>query len=202
MFNTGIATKLRSIRDSLLYSEIAYVPTAYEKPKKLIESKSKAWVGLESILWDIIRFSNCQTKHALEFGVEFGYSSSALSNYFEKVTGVDIFTGDEHAGFYGDIFLSTKENLKDFTNIELIKSDYRDFIKENNSHYDLIHVDIIHTYEATYECGLWSANHSTVTIFHDTQSFRDVKRAVADIAKMTGKTFYNFKEYNGLGIVL
>ncbi|MCZ8021379.1 MAG: class I SAM-dependent methyltransferase [Chryseotalea sp.] len=202
MFNTGIATKLRSIRDNILFKELKYVPTSIEKPRHLIQSKSQAWVGLESIVKDIIQFSNCQTNHALEFGVEFGYSSSALSNYFKKVTGVDIFTGDEHAGFHGDIFELTKSNFKDFPNIELIKSDYRDFIKDNAQQYDLIHVDIVHTYEATYECGLWSAQHSTVTIFHDTESYRDVKRAVAAIAKATHKKFYNYKKYNGLGIVI
>ncbi len=202
MFNTGIATKLRSIRDSIVYNEINYVPTIIERPKNLIHSKSQAWVGLESILKDITNFSGCENNHALEFGVEFGYSSSALSNYFTKVTGVDIFTGDEHAGFHGDIYELTRNNLKDYTNVELIRSDYRDFIKGNEQHFDLIHVDIIHTYEATYECGLWSAQHSTVSIFHDTESYKDVKRAVADIAKACNKKFYNYKKYNGLGIII
>ncbi|NJM26393.1 MAG: class I SAM-dependent methyltransferase [Bacteroidia bacterium] len=151
-------------------------------PSRLIDSQSQAWVGLEKIILDIIEFSSIKTERALEFGVEFGYSSAVLANYFKQVRGVDIFTGDDHAGHFGDIYELTRSNLRDFDNIELIRSDYRDFIRSHDERYDFIHVDIIHTYDDTYACGLWSAQHSDCTIFHDTQSFPDVKRAVADIA--------------------
>lgn len=171
-------------------------------PPRLIVSESQAWVGLEQILDDIIRFSGIQRRRALEFGVEFGYSTSALANYFDQLTGVDTFQGDEHAGRYGNLYEKTKANLSGFKNIELVCADYRDFIKRHNERYDLIHVDIVHTYEDTYACGLWSARHSDCTIFHDTQSFHDVKRAVARIAKETGKKFYNYPKCNGLGIVI
>jgi hypothetical protein len=63
-------------------------------------------------------------------------------------------------------------------------------------------VDIVHTYEHTYRCGLWSAQHSKCTLFHDTESFFDVKMAVVDIARATGKRFYNFRQCYGLGIVV
>jgi hypothetical protein len=68
--------------------------------------------------------------------------------------------------------------------------------------YDFIHVDIVHTFADTFACGLWSANHAKCVAFHDTESFPAVKRAVADIARQTGKTFYNFVESNGLGILI
>ena len=97
--------------------------------------------------------------------------------------------------------ICASENLNDFKNISLVKSDYKDFIKENDNSYDLIHVDIIHTYEATYECGLWAAEHSDCTLFHDTESFSSVKKAVRDIAKKSGKKFYNYPYYSGLGIL-
>jgi hypothetical protein len=167
-----------------------------------VQSKSQAWVGLEKIILDIIEFSKIKTDSALEFGVEFGYSTAVFGNYFKQVTGVDIFTGDTHAGHHGDIYELTKKNLSEFPNINLIKSDYKDFIKTNDNQYDLIHVDIIHTYEDTFACGLWAAQHSNCTLFHDTQSFPDVKRAVADIAKRTNKQFYNYRKCNGLGIVV
>lgn len=202
MFNTGIAAKTREIFDKLRYDEINYVPQNIVMPKRLVQSKSQAWVGLESILLDIIEFSKIKTNNALEFGVEFGYSTSALANYFKTVTGVDIFTGDPHAGYYGDIFDLTKNNLKEFENIHLVRSDYKDYIKYNESRFNLIHVDIIHTYEDTYACGLWSVEHSDCTIFHDTQSYPEVKKAVADIAKKTNKVFYNYRKFNGLGIVI
>jgi hypothetical protein len=202
MLNTGLVVKMKALVDGIRYKEINYVPRKLVTPERLIQSKSQAWVGLEKIILDIIEFGNLERNAALEFGVEFGYSSAVLANYFKKVTGVDIFTGDPHAGFYGDIYQLTSANLKDFDNITLVKSDYRDFIKGRDERYDMIHVDIIHTYEDTYACGLWSAQHSTCTIFHDTQSFPDVKRAVSDIAKKTGKKFYNYRKHNGLGIVL
>ena len=202
MFNTGIVVKAKGVADRIRYGEINYVPKKIIVPKKLIQSKSQAWVGLEKIIVDIIEFTRIEKNTALEFGVEFGYSTAVFANYFKKVTGVDIFTGDEHAGHHGDIYEMTKFNLADFENIELIKSDYRDYIKSEDHFFDLIHVDIIHTYEDTYACGLWSAQHSKCTLFHDTQSFSDVKKAVADIAYKTGKKFYNYRECNGLGIIV
>ncbi|HWA34586.1 MAG TPA: class I SAM-dependent methyltransferase [Cyclobacteriaceae bacterium] len=194
--------KTRNVIDAIRYNEINYIPKKFETPARLVPSASKAWMGLERIVLDIIEFSGINPREALEFGVEFGYSTAVLANYFGHVTGVDIFTGDDHAGRFGDIFESTKANLKDFKNIELIKADYHDFILSCDKFYDLAHVDIIHTYEDTYACGLWSAGHSRCTIFHDTESFPDVKRAVAHIAKKTGKKFYNYKKCNGLGILI
>ncbi|MBL7858078.1 MAG: class I SAM-dependent methyltransferase [Cyclobacteriaceae bacterium] len=201
MFNTGLVTKAKGILDKIRYGEINYKPTKLVTPTRLIQSRSQAWVGLEKILFDIIEFSGIKTNSAVEFGVEFGYSTAALANFFKQVTGVDIFTGDEHAGHYGDIYAETSNNLKDFPNITLIKADYKDYITSANDTFDLVHVDIIHTYDDTYACGLWGAQHSSCTIFHDTQSYPDVKRAVADIAKKTNKKFYNYRKCNGLGIV-
>ena len=39
-------------------------------------------------------------------------------------------------------------------------------------------------------------------LFHDTESYATVRRAVTDIARLTGKSVYNFKESNGLGILV
>jgi hypothetical protein len=178
-----------------------YKPRHKETPEKILPAEVTAWRGLEQIIKDVIQQSGCGTKKCLEFGVEFGYSTVALSNYFEQVTGVDIFTGDPHAGFHGDIYEQVKSSLAAYPNIRLVQSDYKDFIKDNSDQYDLIHVDIIHTYEATYDCGLWAAQHSVCTLFHDTESFPEVKRAVADIARKTGKTFYNYPYHDGLGIL-
>ena len=202
MLNTGIIAKARQLVDRIQYNEIAYVPRKFTTPARLIKSKSLAWVGLEKIIEDIIHFSKIETKCALEFGVEFGYSTTALANYFNVVKGVDIFTGDIHAGHHGDIFELTKNNLKEFKNIHLIKADYRNFIKENEEHFELIHVDIVHTYQDTFDCGLWSVEHSECTIFHDTQSHPEVKRAVAEIARKTARKFYNYRPFNGLGIII
>jgi hypothetical protein len=180
---------------------IPFTPTKLVTPKNLLDIRS-SWKGIESILADIIQRFDLDTKRCLEFGVEFGYSTAALSSFFDEVIGVDIFTGDMHTGVRRDIYQETQDRLKDFKNIRLVRSDYRDWIKSDNSRYDLIHVDIIHTYTHTFECGLWAANHSKCVIFHDTESFRAVKLAVAEICRRTGKTFYNYADSYGLGIIV
>lgn len=63
-------------------------------------------------------------------------------------------------------------------------------------------MDIIHTYKETYECGLWAVNHSKCCIFHDTESSPEVRKAVYDIAKHTGKKVFNYPHHHGLGIIV
>lgn len=196
-----LVNRFNQFQERLFKGIAIYRPEKKETPARVFDVPGSAWKGHEQIIKDIITRSGCGTDKCLEFGVEFGYSTSVFSNYFNQVTGVDIFTGDPHAGYKGDIYEKVKNDLKPFENITLVRSDYRDFIAGNEDQYDFIHVDIIHTYEATYDCGLWSAKHSACTIFHDTESFPEVKRAVIDIAKQTGKKFYNYPYFDGLGIV-
>ncbi len=180
---------------------LPFESTSRELPERVLPVES-AWKGIESILGEIIRRFHLKSDKCLEFGVEFGYSTAALSSYFKEVTGVDLFHGDRHTRNQQDIYAETSARLAGFENIKLVRSDYRDWIKQDNSQYDLIHVDIVHTYADTLACGMWSARHSQCTIFHDTESFLAVRRAVKDIARETGKTLYNFRESNGLGILV
>jgi hypothetical protein len=190
---------------SSLFSEkvniCPYVPETRQLPPRILPVVT-AWKGIESILGDIIRKFDLGTHRCLEFGVEYGYSTAALSSFFDSVTGVDIFVGDAHTQDHRDLFLETSNRLAPFDNIQLVRSDYRDWLIEDKSFYDLIHVDIVHTYIDTFTCGLWSAHHAKCVLFHDTESFPAVKRAVIDISRKTGKHFYNFTESNGLGILV
>jgi hypothetical protein len=180
---------------------IRYVPNRREMPSRTLPVVS-AWKGIESILADIIERFGLGTDRCLEFGVEYGYSTTALSSFFKSVTGVDMFHGDKHTTEKNDIYMDTLNRLSSFENISLKQSDYRDWIQKDDSFYDLIHVDIVHTYVDTFACGLWSAKHSRCTLFHDTESFPAVKQAVRDICRETGKRFYNFEESNGLAILV
>jgi hypothetical protein len=180
---------------------IKFVPRYRETPN-IAWGYDSAWGNIPTILKDVIERFEVKTTKAIEFGVEFGYSTSAISNYFEKVVGVDIFTGDIHAGFKGDIYEVTKGVLKDFTNIELVKQSYQDFTKENVNDYDFAHVDIVHTYEDTYACGEWCVQNCKVTIFHDTVSFPEVFKACQDLANKYDLDFYNYEESYGLGILV
>jgi hypothetical protein len=179
---------------------LPYVPERRQLPPRVLPVTT-AWKGIESVLGDLIQRFGIGTKRCLEFGVEHGYSTAALSCFFDVVTGVDSFAGDQHS-LIRDLFVPTSERLSCFDNIRLIRSDYRDWIAKDNNFYDLIHVDIVHTYIDTFNCGLWSAGHAQCVLFHDTESFSTVKRAVIDISRRTGKQFYNFRESNGLGILI
>jgi Methyltransferase domain len=180
---------------------IPFVPEQLLPPTRILEVDS-AWKGIESILADLIERFRLRTNRCLEFGVEFGYSTAALSAFFDSVTGVDTFVGDKHTTNKKDVYDETVRRLSPFENVRLIRSDYRDWIRADTGSYDLIHVDIVHTYSDTFACGLWSASHSQCVIFHDTESFSTVRRAVIDVARISGKHFYNFKGSHGLGIVI
>jgi hypothetical protein len=161
-----------------------------------------AWKGLELIVEDIIEQFGLPRERCIEFGVEFGYSAVVFSNYFKSVTGVDTFEGDVHTVNKEEHFEQTKQRLAPYRNIQLIKSDYKDWIAKDNQHYNLAHVDIVHNYNETFECGLWAAQHSDCTIFHDTESFPEVRRAVKDLSKKTGQKLYNYPQHHGLGILV
>ena len=191
---------LRNLPFSSTYMPV-YKPVSKNIPKKQLEVVS-AWKGLELIIEDIIIRFNLKRDSCIEFGVEFGYSAVVFSNYFEKVTGVDTFEGDEHTDNKEGHFDETKARLAAYENITLFKSDYQTWIPNDTHHYNFAHVDIVHNYKETYECGLWAAQHSDCVIFHDTESFPEVRRAVIDIAKATGYKMYNYPYHFGLGILV
>jgi hypothetical protein len=178
-----------------------YIPYRREAPARRLEVPS-AWEGIPEILRDLIERFQVKTDRCLEFGVEFGFSTVALSSYFDSVVGVDMFCGDIHTINKENIYEETVSRLSFYPNIKLVRCDYRDFIRGEHGIFGLIHVDIVHTFADTFACGLWSANHSQCTIFHDTKSFPEVRQAVVEIARLTGKRVLNFEEGFGLGILV
>ncbi len=178
-----------------------YIPTTRQLPSRHLKVFS-SWSGVSSLIPDILERFQVRTDRCLEFGVERGFSTVALSSYFTSVIGVDTFQGDRHTNFQTDFYEETKARLAPYDNIQLVRSDYQSYILKDKGFYDLIHVDIIHTYADTYNCGIWSAINSQCTLFHDTESFPQVKRAAMEIARKTGKKFYNFDESYGLGILV
>ena len=179
-----------------------FIPSFRDNPK-IVDIQS-AWGNIPGILKDIIQRFNLKTDLALEFGVETGYSTSALANYFKKVIGIDTFRGDFEVinSTMPSNLEAVKVILKDYPNIELIESRYEEYIKHEHRRFDLIHVDIIHTYDPTFDCGDWSLNHSNCVIFHDTVTFPEVLRAVTDLSIKHNAEFYNYNEIHGLGILL
>jgi hypothetical protein len=96
------------------------------------------------------------------------------------------------------------DSLKGFVNIKLVRADFRVFIADQpkDAYWDLIHVDIVHTYKETKECLDWAIDHSNVVMAHDTISFGDVRRAVQDIAWESGRRFYEYQEGHGVGFLV
>ena len=178
-----------------------YVPLNMTRPARILDVAS-AWKGLERIIEDLLDRNDVGRDRCIEFGVEFGYSAVALSNFFREVVGVDTFVGDAHTAHQGDHYDATRARLAAYPNIRLVRSDFRDFIEGNESRFDLAHIDIVHTYDETYECGLWAALHSDIVIFHDTESFPEVRRAVMAIAETTGHVLSNYPRCHGLGILI
>jgi hypothetical protein len=163
---------------------------------------SSAWKGLEDYIIPIIKHFNIQPTIALEFGVDLGYSSDIFSQVFKNVIGVDGFLGDSQIVHkQGDDFYNKVKQSFNNTNVTIIRSLYQDFIKQNNDNYDLIHIDIIHEYEPTFECAEWSILHSNIVILHDTESYAQVKQVCLDIANKHNLNFYNIPEHFGLGIL-
>lgn len=197
----NLRNSLRKRLSKIKYPLKTYKPSRKTVPENTLDVTS-AWKGLELIIEDILERFEIKRDKCIEFGAEYCYSTVVFSNYFKEVKGIDIFIGDKHSGEKVDHFLETSDSVSEFKNIQLIKSDYRDYIKEDNEQYDFAHVDIIHSYKETYECGLWAIKHSKCCIFHDTESFPEVRRAVYDLAKDTGKKAYNYPYHNGLGIIV
>src|SRR5271156_4729041 len=179
---------------------ITYTPRKLVKPLRM-PTVGTAWDGNELIIEDLIERFQISPKRCIEFGVEHGYSTAALANYFKHVIGVDTFEGDQHAGF-GDAdktFAATEEMLKGFPNITLARTSYQDWIGKDDSEYDLCHIDIVHTFYDTYECGKWAVTHSDIAVFHDTLSFPDVMYAVKELAMdfEDHLYFYNYPHQHG-----
>ena len=194
----------RHDKSDRLGEPILYMPRTRRSPR--VAHVFSAWGDIHTILYDIVnRFlieKGHEARRALEFGVEWGFSTSAISNYFETVIGVDTFEGDLHSSFKDNHIIQTKANLASFPNIKLVKSDYRDFIKIGNKmQFDLIHIDIVHDYENTFACGDWAVQNGKVVIFHDTLSFPEVMRAVKDLATKHKLEFHNYPHSHGLGIL-
>ncbi len=183
---------------------ILYTPTRFEKPR--VANVPSAWHPNDTILAEIIEKFQIPPHRALEFGVDYGYSASALANYFDEVVGVDHFKSDQHTGYRENLYEQASRALADFPNVRLVCADYCDFIQQADQlpeppQYDLIHVDMFHDYDCTYMAGRWAADHASIVLFHDTQGWDEVKRAVSDIAQQTGMTFYNYPVSFGLGIL-
>jgi hypothetical protein len=184
-----------------------YEPTKLVEPKHTLNLpptvNGSAWKGMEWVLTDILERFEVKRDVALEFGTEYGFSAVALSNFFDQVIGVDTFTGDQHSGVRENFYAVTEGFVTPYPNIKLVQSSWEDFSKlAAIMQFDLIHIDVEHTYEMTMGVGSWAVQHSPIVIFHDTMSFPPVSWACADIANANGLRYFNYIKDFGLGILV
>lgn len=176
-----------------------YVPSMDPLPPSgPLPNVPTSWHNLDRLLPDIIKRFNIRTDLAIEFGVWHGYSTAGLANNFTEVVGVDMFIGDKLPGTMSAMVDTTRETLKPWPNVILIESRWENFVF---SPCDLIHIDIEHTFDQTYRCGKAALTVAPVVIFHDTESFPEVKQAVARLAEESGREFLNWPHNEGLGIL-
>ena len=180
---------------------IPYVPEIRYMPERLIDVPT-AWKEVTPVIYDILKRFHVPMESMIEFGVDYGYSTAVFANFFTSVVGVDTFEGDCHAGYRNNLLEQTTAALSDFPNVHLKQFNYKDWILFDETRYDLCHVDIVHSYEETFECGDWAVKHCPVVLFHDSIAFPDVMKAVTDLAMFHNKRFFNVYEQHGLGILV
>lgn len=176
---------------------IPYEPVIFDDPR--VVPVSSAWEPLRFIIKDIITRFKLRRSSALEFGVERGYSTTVLANYFKRVVGVDPFNWD-----FGDGadrgYEAVANLLKDFPNIILVPTVSDEFMRVNDDRYDLIHIDIgyeTHAYETTFPAGEWAVQHSNCILFHDIFSFPTINQVCEELSAKYGFDYYGYYEEIG-----
>ena len=180
---------------------ITYIPEHRMLPPKTVEVDT-AWKEVAPVVESILDQFNVERDNMLEFGVDYGYSTVIFSNFFKHVVGVDHFLGDGYAGFRNEkMYSRVMDILSPFQNISLVPMDYQEFIRDCDADFDFIHVDIVHTYAETFECGDWAVQHAPVVMFHDTIAFHAVMMAVEELSAKWDMLFYHVPEQHGIGIL-
>jgi glycosyltransferase involved in cell wall biosynthesis len=150
-----------------------------------------------------------------ELGSHYGasYFAACQAMQLNKPSGqaiaIDLWKGDEHAGFYGESV------FRDFQYILRTKySDVGEYLRMSfddasrvfaNQSVDLLHIDGLHTYEAVkndYETWRSKVTNNGVIIFHDTNVF-DRGFGVGKLWKEISAeaVSFEFKHTHGLGVM-
>lgn len=179
-----------------------YVP-AQLTPEPRVPDVHSEWKGLEQVVPDVLDRFNVGRHTAIDFGVWYGFSTGALANLFDHVYGVDHFKGDDHAGRPSDLFEQARRALTPWHNIVLVSQSWQEYTATHPLVYaDLVHIDIVHTYDETFACGVWACRHADLVLFHDTDEFPDVRAAVSNLALAFDREFWNYPRHHGLGVLV
>lgn len=176
--------------------------------------KYSAWRGhLPFANWLI---NETQPSNLVELGSHWGHSYFAFcksiieAHHSCKCYAVDTWSGDEHAGFYGEeIFRHVNTiNQAHYSNFStLLRMTFDDALKEiADNTVDLLHIDGLHTYEAVkhdFETWLPKLKNGGIILFHDTEVYDKGFGVWKLWQELTGKypNSLNFKHSHGLGVL-
>ena len=137
------------------------------------------WSGHRSFASDLV--ANLRPARIVELGTHFGVSMSAFAegaHRFSRSTeliAVDTWRGDEHAGFYDqsvkNVFDQMIAQHFDELDIRVLQMTFDEALKiVENSSVDIVHIDGLHTYEATrhdFESWLPKLRPGGLMLLHD-----------------------------------
>jgi len=180
-----------------------YMPSDFDYTIEPLPVPS-AWVGLEKIIRPMLADFDIKPNKAIEFGVDWGYSMSALAQVFQEVIGVDHFQGDDSTGHVPDHAKVTRW-MSQWPNAKIIVEPFEQFFANSSNigeKWDFCHIDLSNSYEEVFACGNEAIKRCDCVIFHDTEAFADVKRACLDLADQADMNLYNYPHNYGLGILV
>jgi hypothetical protein len=194
-----------------IHSFISKNPIVLLQPARV--TKPLNWVQHIPFAFYVIKA--LQPKIFVELGVHTGNSFNAFCQVIQqeglscKCYGVDLWRGDEHAGFYENeiynvLASQVKDNYEKFA--ELIRKDFNQAVNDfADKSIDLLHIDGLHSYEAVLnDFNVWlpKMSENGVILFHDTQ-VRERGFGVYRFWKEVTAKFPNFefKFGNGLGVL-
>ncbi|TDQ19582.1 methyltransferase family protein [Algoriphagus boseongensis] len=172
-----------------------------------------SWVGHIPFTFFLVDFF--KPKLIVELGTHTGNSFLAFSEaakHFSpssKVYGIDLWQGDEHAGYYEEnvFFELEKHVFENYKNQSfLVRKDFNVAVSDfEDGSIDLLHIDGLHSYEAVkndFETWKSKLSDEAIVIFHDIRVFNydfGVFKYWEEISTKY-KFIYEFDHSNGLGI--
>jgi predicted O-methyltransferase YrrM len=184
-------------------------PPSFDRAQYLVES---AWLEHAPFAYHIV--SVLQPKVLVELGTYHGFSFFAFCQAIDKYSvdtfayAIDTWTGDEHAGLYGDQVFAQVRNIHTRYSAysTLIRSTFSQAVSEfADGSIDLLHIDGRHLYDDVkrdFEEWAPKLSKNAIVLFHDT-NVHDHNFGVwryFDELRERHSTF-NFTHGNGLGVL-
>ncbi|MCL5783752.1 MAG: class I SAM-dependent methyltransferase [Patescibacteria group bacterium] len=191
----------------------------YHKPKfnyeEVFPDIDWPWAGHKYFAYDLIR--NTEPEVVVELGVHWGtsffsFSQGAKDGKTEtRLSAVDTWQGDKHAGFYGEDVFNRVNEIKDKyykdVNIHLLRMTFDEAVDEfEDGSIDILHIDGLHTYKAVkHDFDNWfkKVKKDGIILFHDTHE-RKRGFGVYKLWNELQKRYVNIDFYHshGLGVLI